>query len=419
MEQQAQFGAARRTAGRCIGDTRAARVEPLVIAPSVLLFFLSLWAVVATYPTAVAGHVDFRHLYTAGYMVRTGLGSELYSYAKNEETQTKQVGPAQGTLTFNHLAYEGLIFVPFSYLSYRRAYAAFFLLNVLLLAGTIRALWPYFSKLVGIWQFLPAATVLCFFPVSIALVEGQDSLLLLALFVASMVATDQHNELLGGALLGLTFFKFQYALPMVFLFLLWKRWRFLGGVAASAAAVTALSFWVTGISGMTKYVPYLLSISAKYTPDQGMRHGIHTEGMANLRGLVASVVGASDHNALLLTLVFSIILIVWASFKHPSLPGALLAAVLVSYHHVISDASLLILPLGLMLADYESPTPRKGQVALLASLTYLILPLLLFVGIHFSLLALPLLALFALWDGTYWSPYPGGQAFFCPQKDTK
>jgi hypothetical protein len=109
---------------------------------------------------------------------------------------------------------------------------------------------------------------------------------------------------------------------------------------------------------------------------------------------------------------------IWAGFKRPSLPGALLTAVLVSYHHVISDTSLLALPLGLCFCAGRTRTSRRNILGLLACVTYLGLPALLLAGTQFSLLTIPVLALFAVWDGTYWSPYEVGHSNSCLQKDT-
>lgn len=391
------------------GEYSEAKVEralltakPFVIAVASLLLFLAVWVVVATYPIAMAGHVDFRHLYTAGYMVRTSQGALLYDHRANEELQNRLVSPAPGGFTFNHLAYEALVYAPFSYLTYRRAYACVLVVNLLVLAGTVRMLWPYFSPLGETWRFLPVAVVVCFLPVAFALAEGQDSLILLALVVASLVAMDHRRECLAGALLGLTLFKFQYALPIALLFLVWRRWQFLEGFMASGSLASGLSLWLTGLFGMKKYFPYLLSISTRYSAEGGIHHGIHPEGMANLRGLVALIAGGSNPKALPATLLLSAIVIAWVGFKHSSLPAALLTAVLVSYHHVISDACLLVVPLGLILLDsVEHQTPRKRQAALLAFVCLTGPAVLLFTGAAFCLLTLPLLGLLVLWEGDH------------------
>ena len=88
------------------------------------------------------------------------------------------------------------------------------------------------------------------------------------------------------------------------------------------------------------------------------------------------------------------------------MPGALLAALLVSFHQMISDASLLILPLGLVLGTATAPgRTRREQIALALAITAIVFPtLLLFAGTRFYLLAFPVLGLFLLWDRPSESP---------------
>lgn len=396
------------------------QIRPLVIGVAFLLFFLEVAGVVASFPTAKRGDVDFRHLYTAGYMARTGNGRNLHDYAANEKFQNSLVGPANGTLTFNHLAYESMIYAPFTFLSYPKAYVAFFGANLIVLAGIVRMLWRYFSPLGEIWRFLPAAVVICFLPVAMALIEGQDSLILLALLGGCMIAMDGQKEFRGGVFLGLTLFKFQYALPIVFLYLVWRRWRFVMGFLAAGVGVASLSVCLTGLSGMWKYVEYILSISAHYSAAGGERYGIHPDGMANLRGLVSSIAAGPSLTVLLVTVGLSAGVMIWAGFKQASLPGALVAAILVSYHHVIADTSLLILPGGLLLAGWiQGGTRRDAQLGLLACCIIVGLPVLLFVGTPFFLVSIPLLGIFALCDGTYLSQGNGMQGSQRPQKETK
>jgi hypothetical protein len=58
---------------------------------------------------------------------------------------------------------------------------------------------------------MPASGNCCMFsPVAIELIEGQDSLVLLALFAAAIAAEYAHKDLKAGVLVGLTLFKFQY-----------------------------------------------------------------------------------------------------------------------------------------------------------------------------------------------------------------
>src|SRR5438105_3068218 len=217
------------------------KLRPIIIAVMSLLFFLSAAGFFLMIPMALRGHVDFRSFYTAGYMVRTGHGSEIYDYEQTRKFQNELVSPAKDALPFNHLAYESLIDLPFSFFSYRAAYFAFLACNLLFLAASIYMLRPYLARLGKLWHALPIAFVICFLPVTIALIEGQDSLLLLALLAASNTAVDKEREVTAGMLLGLTLFKYQYALPIALLFFLWRRWRFLAGFALSAAIIAGIS----------------------------------------------------------------------------------------------------------------------------------------------------------------------------------
>ena len=260
--------------------------QPLAIGATVLSLFLCICGLIVTLPPAYRGLGDFRQLYTAGYMVRTGHSAQLHDFAASEKLQIEIVGPAVGALPFNHLAVESLLFAPFSLVPYRTAYVAFFLINIALLAVSFNLLRPYLSSLAEIWTLLPAATFAAFLPVTLALAQGQDSILLLLLFVAAYRAADQEHEIAAGALVGLTLFKFQYGLPIALLFLVWRRWRFLAGFAATAAAMVTISLALTGIDGFVAYLRSLTEMSARFTATYGALYGIHPNLMPNIRGLV-------------------------------------------------------------------------------------------------------------------------------------
>jgi hypothetical protein len=396
------------------------KLRPAVIAVAVLMFFVSASGVVLMLPLGKSGHVDFRHLYTAGYMVRLGHAKDIYEYRLYEQYQNHLVGPAEGALPFNHLAYEALFYVPFSFLTYSQAYFAFLIVNLLIVAASIRVLLPLFSPLAQIWAPLPVAIIVCFLPISIALIEGQDSLILLALFAAAIMTAYAQEDARAGALLGLTLFKFQYALPVVFLFFIWKRWRFLAGFAASGAAVIGTSVLLVGISGSRSYLQSLTAMSARYSSANGLLYGIHPDGMPNLRGVAYVVTGGSVSASHWIVLLGSAAVMICAAQKRPALPGALLTALLVSFHQMISDASLLILPLGLVLVESMAPgRTRREHITLALASTAIIGPtFLLFAGTRFYLLALPVLGVFAFWDWPSASPNNGAVSPKRPQTDT-
>jgi hypothetical protein len=386
-------------------DVRA-KLRPLVITVAFLLFFVSVAGVFLMLPLGKSGRVDFRHLYTAGYMVRVGHAADVYDYTLYEKFQNELVGPAQGALPFNHLAYEALFYAPFSLLNYRHAYLAFLAANLIILAASIRMLRELFSPLTQVWPYLPIAIVVCFLPVAMALIEGQDSLILLALFSAAIAAECAQEDLKAGVLVGLTLFKFQYAIPVVLLFLVWKRWRFLTGFAISGSVVVGISVWLTGFSGSVLYARSIIAMSARYSSANGVLYGIHPEGMPNLRGIAYVLTGGSVSVTHWIVLIGSAAVMVWGALKRSWLPGALLTALLVSYHQVIADTSLLALPAGLVLAgSLTGVRTLRGKIAPVLACLALVGPtVLLFVSTRFYLLVLPVAALFAVWGWKTPSP---------------
>jgi len=200
----------------------AKRLRLTVVVVSSALFLIEIIALSPAVLEDVNGHAVFRRLYTAGYMVRAGQAHNLYDYETNRRFQNELVSRDDVKGRFDSPAYEALLFVPLSLLSYRLAYFAFFATNLTLLGLSIRTLRPFLDKLEKVWWWLPAAVFLCFFPVALALIQGQDSIVLLTLMLASAVSFYRGHDLTAGVFLSLTLFNFQFALPIALLFLLWR-----------------------------------------------------------------------------------------------------------------------------------------------------------------------------------------------------
>jgi hypothetical protein len=376
---------------------RAKKLRPAVIAVTLLMLLVSASGLFLSLPAALGGHVDFRSFYTAGFMVRAGHAGEIYDYAQTRMFQNLIVGRADVALPFNHLAYESLLDVLFSFFTYRAAYVAFLMFNAAVLGVIVYMFQPYLTPLRDVWSFLPVVFVVCFLPVTMTLIEGQDSLILLALLVASSLALDRQRDFGAGMLLGITLFKYQYAIPIALLFFVWRRWRFLAGFVLSGAVVTGVSAWLLGYSGVLSYVHYLPGASSKFSAANDVLYGIHPDGMPNLRGLVYMITGGAVSLTNLVTIGLSVTAFLWAAMRRPSMPWAVLAALLVSYHQMISDTSLLLLPLGLIACRcLEENAPQLVWVGLFTVLAFVGPTVLLFAGTRFYLLALPVLALFAL-----------------------
>src|SRR6266704_2711375 len=162
------------------------------IAP--LLLGLQLLAWIYFLPQSLHGHTSFRQLYTAGYMVRTGHAHELYDYTTQKFFQDQLVSREAVLMPFIRPPFDALVFVPLSYLSYSSAYVTFLILSVGLLAISVGLLSPWTGNLRENHKLLPFAIFASFVPVASALMLGQDSILLLALLSASMLALEKERD---------------------------------------------------------------------------------------------------------------------------------------------------------------------------------------------------------------------------------
>jgi hypothetical protein len=103
---------------------------------------------------------------------------------------------------------------------------------------------------------------------------------------------------------------------------------------------------------------------------------------------------------LLVTAALSAFVLIWTATCRPSLPLALLAAVLVSYHHLITDTTMMILPAGAALASAlnRPASSAASTIGPLSALIFLAPPALLLADVPFYLLAVPMLALLLFWE---------------------
>jgi hypothetical protein len=322
-------------------------------------------------------------------MLRSGHAAEIYDYDSTAKFQSQVVSPGDGlALPFNHLAYEALLFAPLSFLSFRAAYVAFFALNLSLVGVSFFMLRRYAPSLRAVRSQAPIMIFAGFLPVGTALRQGQDSLILLALLVCSFIALECDRDYAAGIFLGLTLFKFQYSLPIVLLFLVWKKWRVISGFAIAAVFLVIVSFAITGPE---IYARYLFSMSAGLTTaEQRSRFGIDPLFMPNIRGLAFAAGG----HGLLITAVLSAIVLAWAALAKPSFPVFVLTAMLVSYHGLMHDAVILLIPL-VVLGDAAVRAGETWKIWLFVAVLFYP-TIAVTCGFPYFLLAVPVIVLFVV-----------------------
>jgi hypothetical protein len=326
------------------------------------------------------GYPNFASFYTAGTMVRTGRAAALYDLPSQYEMQ-KQFAPnvsiRQAALPYIHPPFEALLFAPLTLLPYWPSYLLWTTLNLVLLALSLLILMigPGLKGVSPIFLALGAAG---FYPVATSLIQGQDCVLLLFLFVLALVALEKEWDAVAGLLLGAGMFRFQLVLPLILLLAI-RRWRILLGFVPMSVFLGVLSIGMVGWTGVTGYLHFLIRMEKG-----GAGGSIVTVGMPNLRGLLAGLPGVSaeSHAMFVATVLCSVAVMGIAGycvcFQNNSIRFtftlATVTALLVSFHSLTYDLSLLLPAILLLFADEEHATERSRQIDILLLLLLYALP---------------------------------------------
>jgi hypothetical protein len=346
-------------------------------------------------PHARKGLSDFRAFYTAGHMLRTG--EPLYDYAAEAAAQSSLVTPSRFTLPFMSPPFAALLFVPFSWFTYQTGFFLFLAFNLACLGLTLFLLRPFTATLDTNWHPTATLVALSFLPVGIAMIFGQLSLVLLLLYCACFVALQSGRPILAGLFLAVALVKFQIALPVALLFLLWRQWRFFTGFLTGAFVLALVSLRITGLAAAQAYLHSLLAMSQASSTGAGQtKYAMFSAEMPNIYGFLNTATSGAQWSFYLVILL-SLLVLLWTVMQRPSLPLALLVGLLVSYHLYLYDFTLLLLPM-LLIFNTAIDRPLKGRHKA-AFFTCLLIPPAAFFLTNFNndyLFALPLAALFLL-----------------------
>jgi hypothetical protein len=99
---------------------------------------------------------------------------------------------------------------------------------------------------------------------------------------------------------------------------------------------------------------------AASNPAGEAKYGMFPDQMPNLYGFFHTLSGGAPWG-LALTIFCSLLVLFWAARQQPSLPLALLAGVLVSYHLYLYDLTLLLLPITLVFNQNVDSSVRGRQ----------------------------------------------------------
>lgn len=326
---------------------RAQSPKFFVAAFLLAMTFCNLTLLYRLMPMLRNGYQDFTIYYTGARILRNGQGSALYNLGTQYRTQLTfaHVPIRQGALPYNHPPFEALLFVPFTLLEYWPAYLLWTALNLIMLAVTVILLKRRFPQFAAVPPILLGLGATAFFPVAVGIIHGQDVVLLQFLFVLAVVCLDRGNDAAAGALLAAGLFRPHLAVPLVVLLAI-RRWRILVGFAPVALLLAGISVAIMGWNGPLVYLRFVFFVETTHVA------GFGPHAAPNLRGLIADLPGlsASGPVTALLVLAASMVVLFLALrrirngrdsiFFASSL--AAVTAILVSFHTVVYDLTLLL-----------------------------------------------------------------------------
>jgi Glycosyltransferase family 87 len=348
---------------------------------------------------------DFTNFYCAAQMVRQGLGSSLYDLKKQMEFQSR-IAPAP--VFYNHPPFEALLFVPFTYASYRTAYMLWtitslgLLIIAVLLIEAGRGLTSSIPQFTRVRADVGLVTVvfLTFAPATTCLLLGQDSMLVLVIYSAVFILLKRGSDFRAGCVLACGLFKFQLILPFALIFLLRRKWSALRGFGLVGTLLVMISVGISGAGVLSAY-PRLL-----FDSTYQRFGGFAPEFMPNIRGLLWMLSGGKLAGLALGVLVATCSMVVlWyaaRSWRDEQLPtsfaAAVLATLLSSYHLYNYDLTLLLLPTAILFSEMVRRGLSLGRSIIGAALIVLFLPplhRLLFLHSVYALMGVPVAILYA------------------------
>lgn len=215
---------------------------------------LRLW------PDAVTGYGDFSAFYTAATLIQSDPAS-LYNFEKQRQLRHQlfpEVKIQTENLPFYHPAFELLLYAPLAHLPYSAAYLTWSIANLVMLVLALWWLRPLTSPVsFAVLLLLSVA----FFPIAVTFLQGQDSLLLLLVCIASFNLISRERMFLAGMVLALGLFKFHLVLPIVALLAAQRRWKVVWGFCLGGAALAAVSIALTGLQAAREYAQLLLQFN--------------------------------------------------------------------------------------------------------------------------------------------------------------
>jgi hypothetical protein len=193
---------------------------------------------------------DFPAFYSAGSIVADGDIDRLYDLDVQAAAQTELLGDEDGFIMYPYAPHVAAAYAPLSELPYRSAYLVH---TVLMVSALIGALWLIrpMVPLVDRWFGAVVAGAMTAYPVFVGVLGGQNTAASLLLLAATWRAWHEDRDGWAGLALALLLFRPQYAIPLIGLALLDRRWRTVATASVGGAMVWVANAALVGPAWIT------------------------------------------------------------------------------------------------------------------------------------------------------------------------
>lgn len=316
---------------------------------------------------------DFVAYYSGARLVLSGHASQIYDLQALGRYEQHLVAPLQmknGVLPYVYPTYFAVLQAPLAALPYNAAYFLWLVLSSALLLATIAA-YDRLLSLRGNQRVLLWLAALSFLPTFIAIIQGQSSVLILALVTGAFLAARAKRDGLCGCLLALALVKPPLVIAFLVVLLVRRRWRAIvtfTGTGVTLLAIPALVFGSGTLSGYAGMLRQATTWRQQFGYGPALNH--------SFAGFSQLLLPQTESRVLTLTLITIALAVVawqahWRQTEEIPFAAAGVAAILISPHVLVHDMVLLLFPVAIALRYASGRELSLAVVLVLGSIAIL------------------------------------------------
>jgi hypothetical protein len=316
---------------------------------------LVLAALLWTQPQRLVGAADFSAFYNAGRIINEHSPSDLYN--RNLQRQLfAELPPGFDPNQTAHFAYTpffALLFSPLALLPYPIAFLAWTIISLSMFILGFQLVWNasqlpskhYRTGLLMAVSFLP------FYAWCLGMAQTSAFGFF---FLALAIYLDHRKHFLSGCALALLLYKPPLLVLLIPMLLITKKWRTLAGFTCAGIVLALISMALIGLSGIPSYVAMITGFAKT-------KAGIPTTGL-EIDAYSFFMLLTNNSPRLAIGLVLTLLVIIapllissWKTNPRSAWATAITWTLVLNFYAIIYDATLLVLPVVLLIALIKVP----------------------------------------------------------------